>query len=331
MLCNEQYYIDRMLAFTESRITELVTELNNDINMQSQLNNGVKNLNDLVKNIKNGDFSIFNDRLSQKCMKAMYKAIQNIEGAEDYFKQSDKLDYDNNIIRAISAYPDVDDCGHSGMSMSWTLANFREIYQNGWDTWVFKILLGKGVGWNQIDLETAFKYNNESCCVYHLQHSCLNGDYKLMKSIIESKVIPNEWDDLAKYILDNTVFKLDDYVKWAYYCADENKHGLRYQFTTAWNKYYPRTLNFELVTDEQFYTLIKKIWELLPFDFFKFDNNSSTPTFEEISNFLSNNNMNLNNKYLFWIKKVSDFDPFYLDKKLGHVGTTVELLNAIIN
>lgn len=98
---------------------------------------GLDNYISGLTNVEIVSVGFHDDQVGDRFLGAMIEAIDSIEGAEDFIANrydtiySRLTDADRNIMNAIQSYPEVDACGHSGTSVSWTLANAQSYYKNG--------------------------------------------------------------------------------------------------------------------------------------------------------------------------------------------------------
>lgn len=244
----------RCVSFIKRRINELIDELNNSIVYQSQLDSGEKSLDDLVTIISNGDFGVFNCEMSRRSMETLAKAIARIPGSEEFFRIDGNLFSKNPIANELSHSKEIQEMGHSGGSMSWTFAQFKDIYQNGWKTWVYRIFINRGIGWEQTNFDEAYTYKIEECIVYHLEKRVLasgnSDDWSMVsqehtfKEVLEY-AMDSESDKLLGSLLKLFGHKLtvDDYWTYAGYCDDNLKNGVRHLFHQHWIKHHPRTVD----------------------------------------------------------------------------------------
>jgi hypothetical protein len=131
LIIKEYKEISNLLRYTENSITDTITELNSSIQIQSDLDNKMKTLEDLIIEIYNGDFSILHDKLSRICMESMQKAIDITPGADEWFRNNGELDIHDPIVWKLSEVKEVKECSHSGASIRWVFSQYKCIYQQG--------------------------------------------------------------------------------------------------------------------------------------------------------------------------------------------------------
>lgn len=128
-------------------------------------------------------FALYPDPLSNRCLQAMYTAIEEspVKDALIAWFRNDGTVYDEDgdsarvrstrrvALNALSSHPAMRDLGHSGFSMSWSVAQFRDIYRKGWSYWVRNRLSSLGVGWDFITVTDAIELWHPRCLLYKLQ------------------------------------------------------------------------------------------------------------------------------------------------------------------
>ena len=217
------------LKSTERRLEELSLTINTSIFYQDLVDTGIS-LPKLAGDIKWGDFSIYDDSLSRRSLESMMKAIENTPGAAEWFRTDGSKDINSPILRKLSDHPAIEKMGHSGYTMGWTLAQFRDIYQNGWNQWVLGCLISRGVGWDTLTLDQALVNCNEECVLYQLKKYGVNVQTAI--NIINQYVLKYEWEDVGKYLLEKFTFSSSYIDEWKQYSDNNRLNGIRRLFAT---------------------------------------------------------------------------------------------------
>ena len=319
----------RCLASEENTLQDLIKELKTAIKYQYQIDYGRKLLADLIEQIANGDFGIFTDELSQRCMTTMKNAIDVTPGAIEWFRTNGKCNSNDPMVRSLSSFKEVDNCGHTGSSMSWTFAQFRDIYQLGWNTWVLNVLLGMGVGWDQVSFEAAWELKNEKCITYKLKN--MNPTPDALNQFMET-AIKYEWENVITVLLNKTSVPIQKIMEWTYYCDKRHKNGIYYLFREKWDELYPRKLD---LTTIDFCEFIKYLWNQLPHTKPELhrQEKTSSPTISDIMEELTKYNTirKVNNKDFHWIKPIANYHPYFFDKEMKEVGFLARILSEFKN
>lgn len=331
-LHQEQKQNFRSLQFIEIELDNLIKQLNFAISYQAQLYSGEKTLQDLINQVVPGDFGILNCELSKRCMEQLKKAIDGTFGAEQWF-QYDGSPYSNDpIAKILKNHREVNKCGHSGSSIGWTFSQFKDIYQNGWSKWVLRIFLGMGIGWEQVDFNTAYELKNELCLVYKIQIMDLTYEQfiKLLASALEQ-----EQEELVSALFAKSIMiPLDLLAKLTYYCDDKNKNAVKYLLHRKWDELYPRRLDLSII---DFTAFLIFLWSYLPnipvnsydYDDSNAENDNICPTREQVkierTKYESINR--LNNRDFHFIQPISNFNPYHFDREMNEIGFMARVLN----
>lgn len=326
MLCQDLNELTRMYHFVEERLTEIISEINSSIKLQNMIDEG-EDIYDILNETLG--FEILGDRLSKECMKSMNIAIKQTPGAIEWLINDGNIFSDSSMLRKITSHPEVDRLGHTGNSMSWTLAQFKDIYTNGWDEWCLAIILSKGVGWDKINFDKAFDMKNEECSIYHLKKKSEWDDIS-KKSLVEvvDDIIERDWSGLGKEIIDmfGSRFTLDQYVKWTYKCDDELKNGVRHIFSKGWNTHYPRKVYYG---DVNLHELIRRLWVKLAEKEGK--DTSRLPSNDEIDKQINKSGLAyLNGVFMCGLcTKGNEDDAYFFDYKLKKVGELQRIVDEL--
>lgn len=131
ILQNELYTLQLNIAKYEKYSKE-------DTMLLEQIKNGETTTAQIAKKYEEfEDYSFFRDDLSGKLIKPMVKMIKNEPVVLTQLLNS----YDKSITDVMkyvdmSKYPDINDSGHTGMSMYWTLKQTKYIFEMGWFAYV---------------------------------------------------------------------------------------------------------------------------------------------------------------------------------------------------
>ncbi len=109
---------------------------------------------------------IFEDDLSKMILKTLHKAVINTRGAKEWIIRDGSMWSNDQMLNQLMYHPDVESCGHTGMSVSWALAQLKSIYTNGWNHWVKLTLISRGVGITTLCFDKGVVMKTESVCVY---------------------------------------------------------------------------------------------------------------------------------------------------------------------
>jgi hypothetical protein len=127
---------------------------------------------------------VFKDPGSRMILRTMHQAIQEIEGAEKWMIKQGTIAvaYDSGakftdrlIFNAISRHPEVEKCGHSGMSMSWGLGTLKSIYKDGWNNWLRSTLACRGIGITRLSFDAGVEMGMENVCMYWFETGIRDG------------------------------------------------------------------------------------------------------------------------------------------------------------
>jgi hypothetical protein len=313
--------------FLERRLSELIEIINRSIVYEYRIRKG-ETIYDLTCEVVNGDYKIINDGFSQNFMKTMMNAIRDTPGSKEWFMRDGTISSKSPILQKLSSHSDVEKCGHTGTSMSWTLAQFRDIYRNGWNVFVTRHLIGRGVGWNQFDFATAFKYENEDCCLYHVKKMDNIWTSPISLSDVIDKIIKFEWAKLGSCILEKygNIFVEQDYVRWTYYCDKTLKNGIYHIFKNMWNHYYSRKV---YIGDLPFNDVVRAMWKELAQ---KERVLGKPPTDAEIQEELEDTGIyRLKGVFMCCLEKTNETDCYWFDKTMNCPGRFKELVKELRN
>ncbi len=148
--------------------SEIEAQLGMDIHYQQQVESD--GFDRFVNSIKPYDFNaVFRDNLSIKSLDSMLAALHNTPGGMEWLKKDGHIFSKDPIWRLIQKDKRVDDCGHTGGTMSWTMTTVRNIHEMGWNNWVAMILLNRGIGVPQVGFDRCLeKGHSEHGCLYLL-------------------------------------------------------------------------------------------------------------------------------------------------------------------
>ncbi len=206
----EKIALAQSMEYNVKRLQSYMFDIDYAVKYQTQLDEGIITLDGIVElhtqDIQNGKFTCcFQDELSNLLLETMRKIIKSIPGAEEWFRTDGKLNSNHPIRTKLTDHPAK--YGHTGASMSWTFSIFRNIYQNGIESFILSTLLSKGIGWNYIDFDTALNYENEDACVWILKNQQHQFDDDELERILE-ECIKQSWPKLTKVLLD--MYELSD-------------------------------------------------------------------------------------------------------------------------
>jgi hypothetical protein len=175
---------------------ELASIINNDRNRLVECLSSLKEsieLEDLIQSAESKGFQqlcdlfpeyqfdkVFNDKLSQKTLQTMHQAVTEIPGALDFMIKDGSSWSENQMLHKITDHPLVEECGHTGMSVSWTLSNLKSIYTKGWNHWVKLTLVSKGIGISKLSFDEGIELKHEATCIYWFN--------KWLRSLDEHKI-----------------------------------------------------------------------------------------------------------------------------------------------
>lgn len=339
ILSEKQKSIYDCFSHTEKRLPEKANEINKSVMYQKRLNNGEK-FSHLVFETSQGDFSFY-EPMSQACMESMYRAIQQTEGAETWFRTTKKMESGDPMFDRLASITDKE-MGHSGMSMHWTFTQFKCIYQEGWEHWVSLVFLGMGVGWEQINFDKAFLLKRDDVLLYNLKkynekypnferdftgmgryYFTPNESTRFTVSEIMSYAVDKDWGDFVKYVLDTYEFSLSYYIRQSVYTQKKMLWRTNRLFLSKWEKM--RVID---LTKIDYCNFIRELWHHIPKK--HCNSNVREPTDEEILE--KDEPYQIGGKYMYWIsKKKGIFDPFHLDMDLNEdFGFTRGLANLYL-
>jgi hypothetical protein len=170
------------------QVSESSESLNRDISLQGSVQkHGYKQICKLFPEYQ---FElVFEDQLSSMCLSAIHQAIQQIDAlhginnpdtsnpAKEWVIRDGKTNSDNDMLSTISGHPAVQECGHSGMSMSWTLSNIKSIYTDGWDHWIQLTLARRGIGITELSFDAGVDMGLENVCMYWFEKESRQGNH----------------------------------------------------------------------------------------------------------------------------------------------------------
>jgi hypothetical protein len=325
-LINKQIeQFQQSFKYIEERLNDLIKTINRSTSFELRIRNGTT-ITEIASEVANGDCTFFEDELSQMCMKSMMKAITETTGAKEWFISDGNISSKSPVLSQLSNHSDVQKCGHTGCSMSWTLAQFRNIYTNGWLNYITQHLLSRGVGWDQIDFTKALEYKNEECCLYHAKKMVDVWTSLIPLRDVIDKIIEFEWKELGSYILEKygNMFSKHDYRQWTLYCDKNLKNGVYYLFNKMWNHYYPRSVS---IADIHYTNLIRAMWKELAKKEYISD---SLPTDEEIYKETDGGSITfLKGVFMCGFKQDDTYDPYWFDKTVGSFGKFESLIKEL--
>lgn len=231
---------------------------------------------ELVNQFKKGDFSIYHDPLSRKCMETMYQVIEEEQGAKTWFMIDGSIFSKDLIWDRISHHPKVSTCDHTGASMSWTVAQFIKIYQEGWANWVIPILLEYGIGWDEFTFSQVLAYGNERPAIFKLQQGeLIRSPYEVLEIVTHKNM-----DKLMEIVLEKVgdQIKLEEYEMLVKWCQKNKRYDCERLLLAKWDQIYHRKID---ITGLDLEDLVKKIWY---YNRTKLD--KKEPTSQNIKNFI---------------------------------------------
>lgn len=212
------------LRMTKGRIKETINQINFGIEFETSLQHK-DGLKTIVEEVKCGDFSFIQDPLSRVCLVSMLDAIRDTPGSINWFISDGNMFSKSPILQKLSSHKAVEDCGHSGMSMSWTLTQFKYIFTKGWEYWVLSMLSYNGVGWDYISLEQAVEFGNVECTMYILD-KLGSAEKQNSLNFAVTKAIETDKDEIVSAVLKDfdSHFTEEEYDDWKNFkCQNHQK------------------------------------------------------------------------------------------------------------
>lgn len=291
---------EELLEFNKEQLENQISQINWTMQMIDNMKSGELEWADLINKFRKGDFSIYQDRLSQLCMETMYQAIEETPGAKMWFISDGHMDSEDPMKDKILHHPKVESCGHTGASISWTAAQFRRIYQEGWSKWVIPIILNYGIGWDEFDFFQSLTYGNERMAIYKLDNGAdIDSPYEVLEI-----AVTKEMNKLVALLLAKIGDKIkkEEYSMLALYCKKNTYVRCKDLLLDKWEELYHRKLN---ITGLDLEALIKKIW------YHKRNAwNKEEPTEEDIKDYIVNQKWSLKGVFINIDWKDSTIDPF---------------------
>ena len=326
ILLKKQSELNESISLAEQQIDIYISEIKYGIVIQTKFDYGkltFKKIDSIKFTL--GDLCIFPDDLSNRSMKAMYNAIMNTSDAIEWFKTNGEPDLNDPIANKLIYHPQVENIKHNGYTATWTFYQFKILYQKGYNYWLSLVVIHKGIAWDHIDILDAIEYRSEDCLMYLLnKNPNAIEEAGLMPKEFVDKIIELEWGKACTFALNKYDFDLETYTKWSYHTDDTHKNGIRHLFHNKWNEKYPRNVDLSNIRFEKF---ILTLWHLLPNDY----SVESPPSIEEITAMYQEKGyICLIKGKVMDIEPVIDFDPYYIDKKLHHLGFVAKLAKGFV-
>ena len=330
LIIQNQTTYQKYLTSTESRIKNLCQKLNANIELESQIKLGNMSFDDVMCFIKSDKWNqLYLDEQSKLCMQTMADAINDTPGAEEWFVSDGKINSKHPMLDILSAHPKVEAVGHSGLTMSWTLSQFRCIYQKGWCVLIKSVIITRGICWDLLTIMDALDIKNQRCAIWMFNRD--NFTIEQTKAFTLFAIF-NNMDEFLTVLFDSTqepLLPLSELAVLTWKYDNQNEIQLCHILKDYWEKKYTRCVD---ISNIDLYKFIQDVWDILPYDeYFKtlYSEKNHKPTRQEINNKLKDTQWlwDINNKcFSIKLDNLDKFDPYYLDKTIGKYGAIAGII-----
>lgn len=245
--------------------------------------------------------AIEEDDESYNTTQILHKAVQEIPGAVQWIIIDGSEHSKSDMLRHIIDHTLEKSLDINILEFNQGLRDLKQIYTNGWDFWIRKILVQKGIGIQKLSFDDGVDLKDEDTCIYWLKHwidqwICKNmnkwqeitTDITISKFFMHRDLIKSECDNLSKKTYDviklcelcnkndfdkllqivlsnfGEQMKSRDYFDMLKITHENKNHALSVSYSKFWQTNYPddHSIDCSNIDKVQF---VRKLWEKLPY------------------------------------------------------------------